>query len=133
MKMLKFSGLALLLLAGICLAGAEIFTFSVYPVIDHCQLEWNTGAETNLATFVIERSADAHVFTPVGRVEAKGSYSLYEFTDTAPIAADVERTFFYRLKLVDRDGTTSYSETRDVSLTFNTVQHTWGSIKAMFR
>ncbi|MBI5058363.1 hypothetical protein HZB60_01120 [candidate division KSB1 bacterium] len=131
--MLKVLILSLLVTAGIGLAGAEIYTFNAFPVIDHCQLEWNTGVETNLSTFVIERAAEDRNFTPVGRVEAKGSYSEYQFTDTVPLAADVERTFFYRLKMVDQDGTVRYSETRDVSLTFNTVQHTWGSIKAMFR
>ena len=133
MKMLKISAAALLLLAGLCLAGAEIYTFHAYPVIDHCQLEGTTGNETTLAVFIVERGADNRDFIPVGRVEARGSYSEYQFTDTAPLSAEVERTFFYRLKLVDRDGAVRYSETREVSLTFNTVQHTRGSIKAMFR
>jgi len=115
------------------LAGAELVSFSVFPVVDHSRLEWATGQETNLKTFVVERSSDGQSFMAVGQVSARGSYSQYEFTDSSPLDADRDVTFFYRLKLVDRDGSFRYSEVRQVSLTFSAVQHTWGSIKAMFR
>jgi hypothetical protein len=114
-------------------AGAELLSFSVYPVVDHSRLEWATGLETNLKTFVVERSSDGQSYVVVGQVPARGSYSQYEFTDSSPLDADRGVTFFYRLKLVDRDGTFRYSEVRQVSLTFSAVQQTWGSIKAMFR
>ncbi len=41
--------------------------------------------------------------------------------------------FYYRLKIVDNDGTVRYSPVSEVLLSFSPVQHTWGSIKAMFR
>jgi hypothetical protein len=114
-------------------AGAELVSFSAFPVVDRSRLEWSTGEETNLRSFVVERSSDGQSYMAVGQVAARGSYSQYEFTDSSPLDADRDVTFFYRLKLVDRDGSFRYSEVRQVSLTFSAVQHTWGSIKAMFR
>jgi len=128
--------LLFLLLLGSAVAGVasvELADFRVFPVVDHSQLEWSTNAEDNFQMFVIERSADAHVFYSVGQVNAKGSYSQYAFTDSSPLDVDNSRLYYYRLKMVDRDGTYRYSEIHEVSLSFTAVQHTWGSIKAMFR
>jgi hypothetical protein len=125
--------LFVLTLTGVCLAGAELLSFRVYPVIDHCQMEWTTGVENDLQVFVVERSADGLEFSPVGHLNARGSFSDYTFTDASPLDVDMNRTFYYRIKLVDRNGAFQYSEVRTVSLTFTAVQHTWGSIKAMFR
>ncbi|RPH95764.1 hypothetical protein EHM69_03515 [candidate division KSB1 bacterium] len=114
-------------------AGAEINLFEVFPVLDHSQLEWTTGAEENIRTFVVERSTDGIAYLPIGQVTARGSYSRYQYTDSSPLDADHNRLFYYRLKIVERSGSFSYSDTREVSLSFSAVQHTWGSIKAMFR
>lgn len=125
--------LFVLALTGACFAGAELLSFRVYPVIDHSQMEWTTGVENDLQVFVIERSADGLEFLPIGHLNARGSYSEYTYTDSSPLDVDMNRTFYYRLKMVDRNGVYQYSEVRTVSLTFTAVQHTWGSIKAMFR
>jgi hypothetical protein len=114
-------------------AAIELADFHVYPVVDHSQLMWSSGIEDNFQMFVVERSADGRAYFAVGQVSAKGSYSQYDFSDTSPLDADMQRVFYYRLKMVDRDGTYRYSEVREVSLSFSAVQRTWGSIKAMFR
>jgi len=122
----------LLVGAAVACAGVELTDFRAFPVVDHSQLQWSTGVEDNFQMFVVERSSDSRNFYTVGTVNGTGSYSQYQFTDTSPLL-DNSRTFYYRLKMVDRDGTYRYSEIREVSLTFSAVQHTWGSIKAMFR
>jgi hypothetical protein len=111
----------------------ELTDFRVYPVVDHSQLVWSSGVEDNFQQFVVERSPDGQTFYPVGQVSAKGSYSQYQYSDASPLDDDTHRMFYYRLKMVDRDGTYRYSEIIQVSLSFSAVQHTWGSIKAMFR
>ena len=133
--MLRSISLFILILGtfSVSFAGAELVSFSIYPVVDHSRLEWATGQEANLRTFVVERSSDGDHWAPVGQVAAKGSYSQYEFSDSSPLDAGRDVVFFYRLKMVDNDGSIRYSEIREVSLTFSAVQHTWGSIKAMFR
>jgi hypothetical protein len=133
--MLRHIALFVLVLAAVSVsfAGTELVSFSVYPVVDHSRLEWTTGQETNLRTFIVERSSDGDNWAPVGQVAARGSYSFYEFSDSSPLDAGRDVMFYYRLKMVDNNGYVSYSDVREVSLTFSAVQHTWGSIKAMFR
>ncbi len=134
--MKKYFPITLVILAcsaSLAIGGAEILSFYAFPALNHCQLEWQSGIETDMNQYTIERSSDGEVFGPVGQVSAQGSFSQYNFTDRSPLLADIERTFYYRLKIVDRNGNFSYSEVREVSLTFSAVQHTWGSIKAMFR
>ncbi len=125
--------LAVIAVAGFAVAGAELFSFQAFPIGTQCHLEWQSGVETELDMFVVERSDDAEAYAPVGQVNPHGSFSTYSFTDRSPLMADVDRIFYYRLKMVDRNGTVSYSDVRDVQLSFSAVQHTWGSIKAMFR
>lgn len=122
-----------LLIASSAIAETELLSFRVIPLIDHGRLEWSTGDEVSLDAFVVERSGDGSDFVPVVEVQATGSYSEYSFTDVSPLDVDMEREFYYRLKLVSNDGSYRYSEVREVSLIFTAVQQTWGSIKAMFR
>lgn len=114
-------------------AGVEILSLTVYALGDHARLEWRTGQEISFQKFVVERSADGSYFFPVGQIDARGSFSEYSFTDESPLDVERERTFFYRLKLLNLDGTQSYTAPVEVSLSFSAVQQTWGSIKAMFR
>jgi hypothetical protein len=132
MKRVAFGVLLLLCGASVALAGAEIIEFDAYSLGDRSQLVWRTGREVNLQTFIVERSSDGSSFLPVASVEPEGSNSTYQYTDTSPLAQS-SRIFFYRLKILDRDQTFTYSVVREVSLIFSALRHTWGSIKAMFR
>ena len=125
--------LLILLVVSSAFASVELYSFHAFSVVNHSRLEWSTGQENNFSLFVIERSSDGQSFFAVGQVNATGSYSEYEFVDTSPLDLDMNRTFYYRLRMVDRDGAYRYSEVQQVSLSFSAVQHTWGSIKAMFR
>ena len=70
-------------------------------------LEWSTQLEFHSSEFRIERSLDGNVFSKIGSLPAQGdSYvpTEYFFCDySAPISA------YYRLKMVDLDGTFRYS------------------------
>ena len=125
--------LTLLLCSSFALASVELYSFHAYAVVDQSQLEWTTGQEENLSLFVIERSTDGENFFAIAQVTASGSYSEYHYTDSSPLDVDMDRTFYYRLKMVDRNGTFNYSSVEQVSLTFNGIPYTWGAIKAMFR
>lgn len=122
-----------ILSCGAAFAGAELFSFEAFPVMDRARLEWSTGAEQDVRSYFVERSADGRLFVAIGQVPSTGSFSHYVFVDSSPLDADMERTFYYRLRIVDRDGAISYSQIEEVSLFFSAVQQTWGSIKAMFR
>lgn len=79
-------------------------------------LSWTTASETGSDFFAIERSTNGRDFSTIGTVLAAGtteSVSTYSFTDReALIGAN-----HYRLRQVDLDGSTSFSELRLVMLT----------------
>lgn len=71
-------------------------------------LSWQTAAEINTSHFVIEHATNAvNKYLELGMVTAKGGNSEYTFTNKKPIVGDN----FYRLKIKDKDGTFTYSNT----------------------
>ncbi len=88
-------------------------SFEATPENRTVQLSWKTAAETSSSHFMVQRSADAKEFTEIGRVEAAGDSEMmrsYRFTDDAPIRNAASPTLYYRLKQVDRDGTSAFSQ-----------------------
>jgi hypothetical protein len=72
-------------------------------------LKWTTILETNLGSYIIERSNGNENFTEIGKIIAKGSNNVsvpYSFTDKNPMKG----VNVYRLKLVDTKGGVKYSE-----------------------
>jgi hypothetical protein len=71
-------------------------------------LTWVTAQETNTDHFIVQRSPDALQFEEIGRVTASGFHtatSTYSFEDEHMI----EAARFYRLAMVDRDGSRRFS------------------------
>ncbi len=76
-------------------------------------LNWTTTQEINSGSFIIERGTDGRNFVPVGEVAAAGNSTIninYSFTDNTP-ARGIN---FYRLKVVERNGSSKYSAVRSV-------------------
>lgn len=77
-------------------------------------LTWSTSMEMNSDRFEIEHSRDAKNWTTLGHVPAAVHSQIetgYDFTDTVPESG----MNYYRLKMIDRDGTFAYSRIRSVS------------------
>jgi dienelactone hydrolase len=71
-------------------------------------LYWNTSLEENFSHFEVERSANGSQFSTIGNVTAKaanGGGASYTHVDPYPYSG----LNFYRLKIVDRDGSFEYS------------------------
>ncbi len=72
-------------------------------------LVWRTASEINSAVFVVEtRSADSEVWCVVGNIPAAGnSFNAkeYSYLDNSKPSG----MYYYRLKMVDLDGTFNYS------------------------
>lgn len=69
-------------------------------------LVWNTANEVNVAGFIVEKSTNGSNFENVGFVAAKNTASAtYNFTTSLTVGNN-----FYRLKMMDKDGTYSYSK-----------------------
>lgn len=77
-------------------------------------LSWETQQESNSNHFAIQRSADGQSWQTIGAVDAAGSSTTprsYAYWDKDP-QPDVD---YYRLQLVDNDGSGTYSEVRLVT------------------
>ena len=78
-------------------------------------VEWETATELNNDYMAVERSADGRRFDEIGRVQGAGNSNTplrYELLDEQPLSG----RSYYRLRQVDFDGTTSYSDVRSVNL-----------------
>ncbi len=76
-------------------------------------LDWTTTREVNLSEFVVERSSDGVEYKAIGNRGAQQTYSgnnYYSFTDSLPAS-----TSFYRLRMIDMDGSYSYSAIKAVN------------------
>lgn len=78
-------------------------------------LDWSTASETNNSHFVVERSINLQEIRSIGTVQGSGNSTLvnqYAFSDMNPPAG----TVYYRLKQVDFNGASDYSEWLAVNL-----------------
>lgn len=84
-------------------------------------LKWTTTGEMSNHHFEIERSGLATDFVTVGSVNASGKSSStndYHFDDPSPL----EGANFYRIKLVDLSGKTTYSSVVQVNFNFHKIE-----------
>lgn len=91
-----------------------LVTFDAEKEERSVRLSWKTSFETNSDFFEIQRSQDARNWKALGRVQSAGESSqqaTYGYTDMEPIAG----IGYYRLKMIDRDGTFAFSQIRKVS------------------
>ncbi len=71
------------------------------------QLNWNTTNEYNVSGFSVERSQNAARYTEIAFVNAKNTTSTNTYIlDDANVQDGVN---YYRLKMVDKDGSAKYS------------------------
>lgn len=71
---------------------------------------WQVAGERNFSRYEVERSATALNFSSIGKVSASGA-TAYQFTDPHPLPG----ANYYRLRLVDQDGSATYSKVVVVS------------------
>jgi hypothetical protein len=84
----------------------ELLNFQAEKTKNTVLLTWQTATERDMAYFDVERSDDAQIFKKIGMQKAKGSRSSYQLTDEHPLS----NIGYYRLKMVENDGTFSYSK-----------------------
>lgn len=73
---------------------------------NYATLDWSTSQEQNSSHFEIEYSTDSKAFVKRGEVNAAGEKFSYQFRDNNELAAGAN---YYRLKMIDLDGTFAYS------------------------
>jgi hypothetical protein len=83
-----------------------LIEFSGVAKPNYNELKWITEQELNLSHFELERSTDGISYSKIANISARNqtTQSVYNYLDyTAPFES------YYRLKMVDRDGTFTYS------------------------
>lgn len=71
-------------------------------------LTWQTAAEQNIAQYEVERSNNAQEFTKIATVAAKANATNNTYTTID--ARLTVGTYYYRLRIVEKDGKYSYSK-----------------------
>lgn len=92
-------------------APLDLLSFDATNADASTHLEWKTANEEDTERFLIERSTDGRTFEAIGQTPAAG-YSapgqevVYFYEDAAPPSGQV----YYRLLVVDLDGSEQYSD-----------------------
>ena len=78
------------------------------------ETKWQTEQEVNTDYFEVERSTNGVHFASIGQVKATGlkQKSNYSLMDNTPPQYN---TLYYRLKMLDKDGTFEYSKVKSIS------------------
>lgn len=96
---------------------AELTSFTAQLEKKDAILKWTSSSEEQLKHYRIERSVDGIAFSPIAQVMAQGSSAeekAYTYVDHQLPKA---KRIYYRLAMVDIDGTTEYSDIRSVAPT----------------
>lgn len=91
----------------------KLIDFSAAREGNAATLSWSTSEETNSDRFDVERSLDGKSWEKLKSVAAKGESSVvahYSAVDESPLGG----TNLYRLKMIDKDGTSAFSKIRNV-------------------
>ena len=140
---MRFS-LAVLL---VCIASAVAFAAATVDIGtldarsdgDNIAVEWRADVELGVERYDVQRSVqNTRNFKTIGEVDARGAGSYYRFIDeNAFLKGEQDHIagtmYFYRIKVVAQDGSTSYTSHTPVTHTVSSVRQTWGMIKEMFR
>ncbi|MBL7821469.1 MAG: T9SS type A sorting domain-containing protein [Saprospiraceae bacterium] len=75
-------------------------------------LKWQTATESNVSHFSLQQSADSKLFNEIAKVKAVGeskSLQSYSYLYKSNPTGSSNKSQYYRLKTVDRDGSESFS------------------------
>lgn len=92
----------------------KLSDFTVSKEADAAHLSWATTGEQNSSRFEVERSIEGKNWHRLGIIPATGNSNIasrYTHIDASP----AEGINYYRLKMVDKDGTFEHSPIRSVS------------------
>jgi len=89
----------------------SITSLKAYQRNTGIQVEWNTANETNMSSYEVEKSVDGTGFNKAGTITAIGS-SNYSWFDASPVNGNN----YYRIKMVDKNGATKFTQIVNVKI-----------------
>ena len=91
----------------------ELISFEITKVNKEAiSLKWEVATELNTFEYIIEKSVDGEKFETISILTAMGSNRSYHFEDENPN----EGRSYYRLKMIDYDGSFEYSDIKTANL-----------------
>jgi hypothetical protein len=87
---------------------AKLIDFSGINRGNYNQLQWVVTEELNLAKYELERSVDGTTYQKVATKTAANSMTMITYSHNDPVNASASE-YYYRLKIVDTDGSFTYS------------------------
>ena len=91
-------------------------TFEATPKNKSVQLSWAAETEDQFSGYEVQRSLDGQTYQKIAWVDAKGTSggpANYELYDDQPV---FNKPMYYRLRMVDLDGSAEFSPIRSVTL-----------------
>ena len=89
--------------------------------VHYIGIRFSIENETNAIAIEVDRSLDSTNFIPINLLTAKGSVGLNQYNFTDKVSTDSAKAY-YRLKIVNKDGSSQYSKTISVQLAANNDQ-----------
>lgn len=123
-------------LTGIVYAGVTLQYFTAKSNSEGILVEWKTMEENSTTKFELERSAESpDNFIYVATINANGNNSYYSYQDNSVDFGNNTNSsvYRYRLKCIQGNGNSSYTQSISVIHEVSGIRSTWGSIKAIFR
>ncbi len=94
----------------------ELLQFTAASLEKAIQLEWESASEQTFSGYEVERSTDGKNFAKIAWLTGKGNETqgaAYQYKDEA-VKQNI--IYYYRLKMLDLDGTFEYSPMRVASI-----------------
>ncbi|MFM9949201.1 MAG: T9SS type A sorting domain-containing protein [Saprospiraceae bacterium] len=102
---------------GVSVLPLDLLAFEVEPEDKQVALQWTSANEVDFAGYDVQRSLDGTHFEKIGWVAAAGTPDgttrSYHFQDKNPV---FNKPLYYRLRMLDLDGTVEFSPLRSVTL-----------------
>lgn len=92
----------------------KLLKFNAHLVKNNVEINWSTGEEINNKGFEIERSTNGKIFEKINFVKGAGNSNVvnnYGIIDESAFEKTNATTLYYRLKQVDFNGTSTFSNT----------------------
>jgi hypothetical protein len=99
----------------------KLISFTGVVIDCNVTLNWITAEEISFSHFDIEESSNGTVFTRVGVVKATGGAGQIKYSFNA---GAIRGTHYYRLRMVDKDGKSAYSNIVLLRANCGSIEHT---------
>jgi glucose/arabinose dehydrogenase len=101
----------------------NLISFEVKNDGNYNKLKWTTNNEMGLLNFEIQKSENGKHFETIDKIMANNKNStelnIYEYIDNRLSISDLKQQYYYRLKMLDIDGSVNFSKIVVVKLVKN--------------